>query len=271
MITSDVDAPASTPVMELMRRHRSVRFFDTERPLPEGTTETLVAAAQASSTSSNMQMWSVVIVADADKRRTLRSYCRNQAFVEEAPLFLVFCADTYRLRVVAQRQGYSVNYSRVDFLLAAAIDSAIACQSAAVAAESLGLGCCMVGGVRNRARDVGNLLALPPGVFGTIGLAVGYPRRLNDLKPRLPQNVVVHTDRYSAEHFDEGIARYDAAMAKTGIYDGRRVQVADVTPPPEQDTAHYGWAEHTGRRLQRGNASRRDLGCFLKDQGFVLE
>jgi FMN reductase [NAD(P)H] len=261
----------STPVIEVMRRHRSVRFFDTERALPEGTLEALIAAAQTSSTSSNMQMWSVVVVADPEKRRTIRSYCRNQAFIEEAPLFMVFCADTYRLRHVAERQGYTVNYSRIDFLLAATIDSAIACQSAALAAESLGLGCCMVGGVRNRARDVGKVLGLPLGVFGSVGLAVGYPRVLNNLKPRLPQNVVIHTDRYSAEHFDESIGQYDTAMAKTGIYEARRVQVANVTPPPEQDTGHYGWAEHTGRRLQRGNGSRRDVGTFLTEQGFVLE
>jgi FMN reductase [NAD(P)H] len=274
MIGCDVDESAkalSTPVTELMGRHRSVRFFDTERPLPERTVETLIAAAQASSTSSNMQMWSVVVVADPEKRRTLRSYCRNQAFVEEAPLFMVFCADTHRLRFVAERQGYTVNYSRIDFLLAAAIDSAIACQSAVLAAESLRLGCCMVGGVRNRARDVGKLLALPTGVFGTVGLAVGYPRRVSDLKPRLPQKVVIHTDRYSVEHFEDGIAEYDATMAKTSVYDGRRVQVANVTPPREQDTEHYGWAEHTGRRLQRGNAARHDMGSYLKDQGFVLE
>lgn len=274
MDSADVDqatAALNTPVIELMRHHRSVRFFDTARPLPDGTVEALIAAAQASSTSSNMQMWSVVVVADPAKRRTIQGYCRNQAFIGEAPLFMVFCADTCRLRHVAARQGYSVHYGRIDFLLAAAVDSAIACQSTVLAAESLGLGCCMVGGVRNRAREVARLLELPAGVFGTVGLAVGYPRSLNALKPRLSTRVMIHTDRYSTENFDEAIDRYDATMAKTGIYDGRRVQVPNVTPPPEDDTGHYGWAEHTGRRLHRGNGSRHDVGPFLEDQGFELE
>lgn len=267
----EATAALNTPVIELMRRHRSVRFFDTSRPLPDGTIETLIAAAQASSTSSNMQMWSVVVVADPQKRRTIQGYCRNQAFIGQAPLFMVFCADTHRLSHVAGRQGYSVNYSRIDFLLTAAIDSAIACQSTVLAAESLGLGCCMVGGVRNRARDVAKLLELPAGVFGSVGLAIGYPRRLNELKPRLATTAMIHTDRYSAEQFVEAIDRYDETMAKTGIYDGRRVQVPNVTPPPEQDVGHYGWAEHTGRRLHRGNRARHDVGPFLEDQGFVLE
>ena len=260
-----------SPVTDQMAAHRSVRFFDTERAVPEGTLAALVDAAQHASTSSNMQMWSVVVIDDREKRKVMRSYCRNQAFVEEAPLFMVFCADTYRLRMVAARQRYRFNYSRIDLLLAATIDSALACQNAALAAESLGLGCCMVGGVRNKARDVAVLLDLPRGVFGTIGLAVGYPKHINQIKPRLARNVVLHPDRYTTEHFEEEVARYDAVMAASGIYDRRRVNVEGVTPDPEQDNGHYGWAEHTGRRLERGNAGRHALGSFLRDWEFVLE
>jgi hypothetical protein len=129
----------------------------------------------------------------------------------------------------------------------------------------------MVGGVRNKAREVAALLELPRGVFGTVGLAVGYARRVNDIKPRLPQRTILHVDRYSTEHLEDGVARYDGIMAASGIYEGRRVHVDGVTPDPHQDAGHYGWAEHTGRRLQRGNASRKDLGPFLRDWGFVLE
>ncbi len=264
-------AALRTPVTAQMAQHRSVRFFDPDRPLPEGTLEALIAAAQHASTSSNMQIWSVVVVADAEKRRAMCTYCRNQAFVREAPLFMVFCADVQRLQWLAGRQGYRLNYKGADFLLAAAIDSALACQNATLAAESLGFGACMVGGVRNRPREVAQLLELPHGVFGTIGLAVGYARRVNSVKPRLPQSVVVHTDRYSTAHLEEGVAAYDATMAATGIYEGRRVRVPGVTPEPEADVAHYGWAEHTARRLQRGNAARQGMGAFLRDWGFVID
>ena len=261
----------ANPVLDRIAAHRSVRFFDTERPLPERTLETMIEAAQRSSTSSNMQIWSVIVVADPRKRAVLRTYCRNQAFVEEAPLFLLFCADAYRLREVAARQGHAFNYSRIDFLLAATIDAAIACQNAALAAESMGLGCCMVGGVRNQARDVAALFELPKGVYGVVGLAAGYAKRVNDVKPRLPSNVVVHVDRYSTAHLADGVAQYDGVMAATGIYEGRRVAIEGVTPEPDRDTGRYGWAEHTARRLARGNARRKDLGPFLRDCGFVLE
>ncbi|MGR7213977.1 nitroreductase family protein [Klebsiella aerogenes] len=46
--------------------HRSVRSFSPQ-PLPEYWFETLVAAAQSASTSSNLQQWSVVAVRLLDR------------------------------------------------------------------------------------------------------------------------------------------------------------------------------------------------------------
>ena len=48
-------------VLETMLAHRSVRGFLPDA-LPDGTLELLVAAAQSASTSSNLQVWSVVAV-----------------------------------------------------------------------------------------------------------------------------------------------------------------------------------------------------------------
>jgi nitroreductase len=47
--------------IDLLLDHRSVRAL-TDQPLPDGTIETLIAAAQSASTSSNLKVWSVVAV-----------------------------------------------------------------------------------------------------------------------------------------------------------------------------------------------------------------
>lgn len=47
--------------IDQLLEHRSVRAF-TDKPLPDGTIETLIAAAQSASTSSNLQVWSVVAI-----------------------------------------------------------------------------------------------------------------------------------------------------------------------------------------------------------------
>jgi nitroreductase len=50
--------------------HRSIRAY-LPTPLPPGTLELLVAAAQSASTSSNLQTWSVVAVEDAERKERL--------------------------------------------------------------------------------------------------------------------------------------------------------------------------------------------------------
>lgn len=259
------------PVIDLMTRHASIRQFDVSRPLPEGTLEMIIASAQSAPTSSNFQSWSVVVVRDPDIRRTLTELCDNQAFVGQAPLLLAFCADTHRNRYVTEKQGYAFGSDYLELLLVSTIDSALAAQNAALAAESMGLGCCMVGAIRNKPREVAELLGLPKGVYATIGLAIGYPAQNPEVRPRLPQSVVVHEDRYSTVHFERELDAYDRRMAQTDTYRGRRVHIPNVTPEPEQDTGHYGWMEHTARRMARGNEFRRNLAQFLTEHGFVLK
>src|SRR5208282_3363001 len=50
--------------------HRSVRAFLPTR-LPAGTLDLLIAAAQSASSSSNLQLWSVVAVEDPDRKARL--------------------------------------------------------------------------------------------------------------------------------------------------------------------------------------------------------
>src|SRR5580698_8676436 len=90
--------PGSGPwndVIATLLSHRSVRGFLSDA-LPEGTLETLVAAAQSASTSSNLQTWSVVAVTDPVKKAALAKIANGQKHIEQCPLFLVWLADLSR-------------------------------------------------------------------------------------------------------------------------------------------------------------------------------
>src|SRR5690606_12578351 len=78
-------------VVALQLEHRSVRAF-TDRDVTDDELSALVAAAQSAPTSSNLQPWSVVAVRDADRKRRLAALAGQQAFIERAPLFLVWVA-----------------------------------------------------------------------------------------------------------------------------------------------------------------------------------
>lgn len=209
------DGIAVNDVLRTILGHRSVRAFRPE-PLPARTLETLVAAAQSAPTSSNLQAWSVVAVEDPARRARLAELAGAQGFIREAPLFLAWLADLSRLDRVAEARAGSVEGVRyLEAFMVALLDAAMAAQNAVVTAESLGLGCVYVGALRNHPEAVAAELCLPPDCMAVFGLSVGVPdpARPAAVKPRLPQSVVLHRERYGAAAEVGDIERYDAALA----------------------------------------------------------
>lgn len=255
-----------TETINLIKRHGSVRSYKPD-PVPVAMVEEIIRAGQQSSTSSNLQMYSVVAVTDKGKKDKLAALCSNQLFIREAPVFLVWCADLSRLDRICDRQGYEQVSRYVENFLLATVDTAILMQTAATAAESLGLGMCYVGAIRNQPRDVIALLDLPHLVFPVAGMALGWPAAAPRIRPRLPLNAVLHWERYDTKGEEEQLRAYDEAMIATGIYEGRKVsseQQAD-----NADIAPYGWVEHSARRVSR--AIRIELSAILHEQGYCLD
>ncbi|MFM0502871.1 NADPH-dependent oxidoreductase [Paraburkholderia caffeinilytica] len=207
--------PAWNDTLETLLAHRSVRAYK-DRPLPDGTLETLIAAAQSAPSSSNLQTWSVVAVEDIERKARLSVLAGNQAHIRDAPLLLVWLADLARLEAVAARASVKpegLHY--LETLLVGVIDAALAAQNAVVALESLGLGSVYIGAIRNAPEQVAAELGLPPHVLPVFGLCVGYedPARPAQVKPRLPQSVVLHRERYNAHAQPAGISLYDDILS----------------------------------------------------------
>ncbi len=249
--------------LDLMRRHASVRQYRPD-PIPEAMIEEVVSAAQCSSTSSNLQMMSVVAVRDAAMRAQISEWCGNQAHVAQAPVLLVWCADLARLDRACELRGYKQVTNYVENFLVAVMDATIAAQSAALAAESLGLGICYIGSIRNKTAELIRLLKLPRLVFPVTGLTVGWAAKPPIVRPRLALNAVLHWDAYGRDQ-DAALHAYDKAMIATGIYEGRQVPV----PGKPEAVEDYGWMEHSARRIAQ--PARMDLRHIAEGQGYGLE
>jgi FMN reductase (NADPH) len=254
----------STSTLDLIHRHGSVRKYKPD-PVPPEIVETLVVAGQRASTSSNLQMTSVVAVTDAGVRARLAEICGGQAHVAQAPVFLAWCADLNRLDRACELRGYIQVTDYVENFLVAAMDVAIASQNAALAAESLGLGICYIGSLRNNTAAAIELLKLPRLVFPVVGMTVGWPVSAPVVRPRLPVSAVLHWEQYDPAPKDAELAEYDRAMIATGIYDGRQVPA----PGRPGELVDYGWTEHSARRVAQ--AWRTELRAVLRQQGFELK
>lgn len=221
-------APPAGPWNEhlsLLLSHRSVRGYRPDA-LPVGTLETLIAAAQSAATSSNLQTWSVVAVTDPEKKAALAKVAANQKHIEQCPLFLVWVADISRNQRLGVEEGVTLEVMPYqETFLVAAIDAALAAQNATVAAESLGLSCVYIGALRNNPSEVARIVGLPKGAFGVFGMCVGYASAAGatEVKPRLPQAVVVHHETYGCE--DERAYRraYDALLGSFSTRQGMAV------------------------------------------------
>ncbi|KAA0018085.1 NADPH-dependent oxidoreductase [Antrihabitans cavernicola] len=199
------------PVLETIHNHRSVRHY-LDEDVSDATVQLLVSAAQSAATSSNLQTWSVIVVRDEARKSRLATLAGNQTHIVDAPVLLVWTADFARLRQLAADNA--VPLDGADYLESSyvgVIDAALAAQNAVTAAESLGLGTVFIGAIRNHPEEVAAELELPPHVFAVFGLVVGQPDPVagSYIKPRLPQQAVLHEETYRLEPQREHVATYE--------------------------------------------------------------
>ncbi|MFC0476340.1 oxygen-insensitive NADPH nitroreductase [Robertmurraya beringensis] len=201
-------------VIETILNHRSIRSFE-DKPLTREQIEIIVESAQAASTSSYIQAYSIIGVTDREKKKKLAELAGNQSYVEENGHFFVFCADLFRHEYIGKMEGKDVipSIESTEKFMVALIDASLAAQNASLAAESLGLGICYIGGIRNNLDEVGKLLNIPERVIPLFGLAVGYPKKMTDKKPRLPLSHVYHEEQYNTDHYEEELTSYNKVIS----------------------------------------------------------
>ena len=250
------------PIIESIHNHGSVRNYKST-PVDRAKVETIVQSGQRAATSSNLQMYSVIVTSSLEEREKLQAFCGGQAHISQAPVFLTWCADLSRLGRICQDLGYQQQSSHTENFLLAVVDTAIAAQNAGLAAESLGLGFCYIGAIRNEPRDVIDLLGLPNLVFPLVGMTLGWPVSPPAIRPRLPINLILHWGGYKAEGESQLLADYDKQMIESGIYAGRQDFSKGAKP-----VLKYGWTEHSARRVSQ--IMRPHLREVLEEIGFKL-
>lgn len=239
-------------MIENLLSHRSIRKFKSKQ-LNQQQIESIVSSAQHASTSSYMMAYSIIGVTDESKKEQLAEIT-GQSYVKHNGHFLIFCADLNRVTVKATSDEYENmldNLENSEHFLVSAIDAALAAQNAAIAAESMGLGICYIGSIRNNIAAVDELFHLPKHVIPLFGMAIGYPAHHPESKPRLPIDAVYFENGYqdhkeALDRFDEKIGKYYAKRSENN----------------RKDT----WTDQMKRRFQK--TIRMDVTDHVKNKGF---
>lgn len=236
--------------------HRSVREF-SNRAIPRQVIQELVGAAQSAATSSNLQLWSVVSIQDPQRREAVAKLAGDQNQIRAASWFLAFLVDLHRVAEAARSVGEDpAALDTAEFFTMGVVDAALAAERMVCAAESIGIGTCYIGALRNDVFGVKELLGLPPLTFGVFGLCLGYPAEGSTatIKPRLSNHTVWFEERYDCQ---KGIGDFDARAV--AFYESQGMNPG------------VNWSMRSGRRINGTQMTGREaVKPFLTEQGLDL-
>lgn len=256
-------------MLDLANAHRSIRSY-TAQPIPPALLNDLLLTGLRSSSSGNMQTWSVIVTQDSANKEKLFKAHFEQPMVQEAPAVLTFCADLFRMR-----EWVRVNNSKQSFddflgFMVGAVDAVIAAQTICLAAESKGLGICYMGTTLMSADKIIEILDLPQHVFPVTSIVIGYPAEEPALRDRLPLELMVHHEKYHILTDDE-IRKTHAAREKSAWdrYNAmeairERLKAAGITKVTDYYTSKYKYSKEMHREVSEM------LLATLKKQGLWL-
>ncbi len=165
---------------EVIRVRHSVRVFTTRPVEPEKERMVLESATRAPS-AGNQQSYEIYAVSQRGCLSSLARAAGDQESIAQAPLALVFCANTARASRKYGTRGGSLYCVQ---------DATIACAYAQLAATSLGLASVWVGAFDDNA--VRQALGIGRDLLPISILPVGYAGEKPQATTRRPLDSLVH-------------------------------------------------------------------------------
>ncbi|HEU0234001.1 MAG TPA: NADPH-dependent oxidoreductase [Gallionella sp.] len=198
--------------LRIQQAHRSIRSYKPG-PVSDAMLDQIIAAAHRAPTSMNAQEISLIVVRDAEKRARIAELCGGQAWIAQAPVFIVIAIDFHKTDLGVRKAGQAqIVHESMEGFGVAAVDAGIALGTLITAAESLGLGIVPIGSIRRNPQGMIGLLGLPPLTFPLVGLCIGHIRDDVPPKPRMDIKTFRHDERYDASGYPAAIDAYDTEI-----------------------------------------------------------
>ena len=218
--TNPADGSASPPndTLKTIRRLRTIHGNFLDKPLPDSALQTILQASVRAANASNMQSYSIVVVKDRAKMKEVCTY--------QGSCLLLYCVDFNRLKASAEHLGYAYFPDNMTAFVTASINTALAVQTAAIAARSLGIDYLITNGIhRGDMERVWRLLELPTNhCFPLIAMVLGYPTaEPAHQKGRLDGPGVIHYEKYhrlTKDEVEEIMRQYDDPERHLALEEG---------------------------------------------------
>ena len=193
-------------VTDFLLNRRTIRKYSA-KPVDDTLLNEILKAGCRTSTTGNMQVYSIIITRDKEKKQELAPLHFNQKMITEAPVLLTFCADFNRFNKWCRISNAEPGYDNFISFMTAAIDALLVAQTVCIAAESRGLGICYIGTTTYMAHKIIEALKIPKGVVPVTTVTLGWPAETPDQVDRLPLEAIVHNEIYK-DYTGESIIRF---------------------------------------------------------------
>jgi nitroreductase len=167
-----------------IKGRRSIRSFRKNNVSPVDLNKILESATLAPS-AGNIQPWEFIIVRKTKTKRDLSQAALNQAFIQEAPVVIVICANQTRSRGGYGKRGVNLYCLQ---------DTAAAIQNLLLAAYALGLSTCWVGAFDEI--KVQKILSIPEDIRPIAIVPLGYSAEVPSVRSRRFLKDIVHYEKY---------------------------------------------------------------------------
>ena len=243
----------NNPIIETMLNRKSIRKYKPDAPSDE-VIETVSRAGQQAPFAS--QLCSLLL----SRRQNKNPF--------KSPLFFIVCVDAHKWELIMAKRNWEMAVDDLSLLLMGLQDAALMAENMVIAAESLGMGSCFLGGIPFNSKKIIEAYELPPRVFPMVGLAMGYPAENPPPRPRYPMEFVLFEDTYpqldedlicrAMEVMDDGYRAQD--------YYSERNAMLPLKGDREETFTYetYGWTEHICRKWGQNLFSRSLLEQFEK-------
>jgi nitroreductase len=252
------------PVIDTLLKRKSIRSFKPDPPSQEEL-ETIVRAGQQAPFA--YQLGSLLLSRDSQKNPW------------NAPLFFIICVDAHRFELIMQQRGWQIACNDLSLLLLGIQDAALMAENMVIAAESLGLGSCFLGGVPFEAEEIIRDYGLPSRVFPLVGLGMGYPASPTmannpPTRPRYPLEFCLFEDRYpelSPEAIQEAMQVMDEGYLAQDYY-RKANYIIPLNGVGEEhfNFDNYSWTEHISRKLGLWQRSPKGILASFEKCGFHI-
>ena len=176
--------------LELVKARQSDRAYNKNRPVEPEKLERILEAARLAPSACNAQPWKFVVVTDPElaiKVGKASAGLGMNKFAKDAPVHILIVEESMNVT--------SLLGSKIKDKYFPLVDIGIAASHICLAAESEGLGSCILGWFDEK--DIKELVGIPQKKRLLLDITIGYSLKPKKQKVRKPKEKVVAYNKYS--------------------------------------------------------------------------